>query len=1037
MLLIICSSAFGYWRYLVVFSEQQQQQFDNESTDIKKLEIDIEQSLTLVNSQSKLLSDIFNISPTVEGGSDNSVLPRDMDLLMPSGIVEVEFSDSRLEKLSSFIQFSLQNIANSKYISTSYLAWQHESQSFRFLSNDINNKAPADMLSWLALHAHKSKNNLNQSFITPPIKMKQMGTNKNYIIYSFIIQGKQYFVIAELDIALLPEARTAESQNLLWHTESGFLVQSNIEEQNNRYVLSNNPLLAVTALPQPIQQRIISRSVDLGTVELVSIGDGAQKLLRKYEVAHQQYGILFTKPAAGLKAQVLEQVGQEIIIILAMGLLLILVFYAIIVQLIARPTSRLIEYIEAQSSVFDTDTPDIPPGWFNWFEKIQSSFLDNRNLLSNLTNKNKELDLKVKDRTRELMQQTISKDRNLALNRAMMNTIPSSLYYKNVSGGYLGCNKAYEELIGVKENDLVAKTAMDLFTGEKAEQIELVEQKIIESNQVHIEQEWLTNKDGQDVLLRWLYSPITNTKGEVLGILGLGQDITEQDSTFKKLSTAVKDAERANQVKGDFIANISHEIRTPMNSIIGMLQLLDDTLDDPNQKGYTKVAETSAKSLLKVINNILDFSKGSAEKLQVESEVFSICSVLESSFANSTAKAMSKGVILDTQFPTEFPELFVGDEVKIGQIFTNLIGNAVKFTEQGSVIVTGKMLKQVGSKQTVQFEVRDTGIGIAEDQQQKVFEAFSQADNSVTRKYGGTGLGLTITYQLVQLLDGNIELASTVNEGTVFTLTFEFEQVAEQPKVPKLDKQWLYWDHKENVRSILHDKLAAYGITAKELDVTTAQPFEPSEAVLICRPEALEHMPEHILDDIKSQSLELQPVSYTLSPHSNLLANLPHYPMLTAPFNVQTMMLNVLQLRQILPDSKNHKVSSLAGLSVLVVEDNAVNQQVLSLMLENEQAGVYIVGNGLDALERLEKDKFDIVITDIQMPVMDGLTLAETIRVSGASYQEIPIIAVSAHTSEEDLTMSLESGINVHLTKPLIKEQLLESIKTQIGRAHV
>lgn len=1030
LLLLICCSIYGVLLYKSSLNQLRQQQFVNELTAIEKLDNQLEQSFLLVNNSGLFFSELFKTTFSAEQAASNFTDLYKMDLLTPGAVKNTSFSNQHIASMAAIAHTNLRSLSATNNIKNTFLAWQNNEQSFRYIPGNSSTGAPSDILIWLALHTHESKSNLNKAFIPPPVKVKSIGKNQSFMIYSFVNKEQQYFVIAELELQMPAISRTSQVEQLLWHSKSGFMVQSNIEEQNNRYILSSNPLLAVTALPPEVQKFVLfERGNNVQNTSQIVLSDGSEKLLTKRVIGEGNYEVLLTKPASNIQKQALIIVRESVLYVLLIALMSLLVFYFLAVKLLANPASKLIEYIERQSSVFETELPKIPMGWFQWFEKIQLSFQDNRNLLKNLTSKNKELDLKVKERTRELVQQTISKDRNLALNRAMMNTIPNNLYYKNVSGGFLGCNSAYENLVGIKEDDLVAKTAIDIFSPEQAERIESVEQKIIETNQVHIDQLWQKDSRGNDVLLRWLYSPITSSRGEVLGILGLGQDITEQENSFQELSQAMREVERANQVKGDFIANISHEIRTPMNSIIGMLQLLDDSISDPNQKNYTNVAQTSANNLLKVINSILDFSKASAEKLEVEAEVFSISEVLDSSFANSTSKAMLKGVILDAQFANGFPEFFIGDEVKLAQIFTNLIGNAVKFTDSGSVIVTGQLLETDGDKQKVQFKVTDTGIGIAEHQQQKVFEAFSQADTSVTRKYGGTGLGLTITYQLVQLLGGTIELDSKVNRGSTFTLTFELGHVDEQPEIELFDADWFYWDQEQNIETILQSKLATFGIHALPLPLSHKDLVFKKHAILFCRPEALEHLPVHILEFVKSQKIKLQPVSYTINQKPNLLAQYPHYPMLTAPFNVQTLMLNLLQKTQILPHKLVKNPASLPGLRILIVEDNKVNQQVLCLMLEKECEQVMVVNNGAEALVTMANNSFDIVITDIQMPVVDGLTLAKNIRQTVRNGNLIPIIAVSAHSSPADLNKSELAGIDVHLTKPINKNKLIQVIQ--------
>lgn len=1029
--LLLVSTLLSYWYYGVKFSELLQLEFRTEIRQVDQLNKELNSEFFALSSQGQLLTRLFE--QPENSTRANTGYAYQIDLMDAKKASLNIITQQEINAHYGIIKSTLSNLAVLNNVDGAFFVWQDASENFQLLSGQTDFSVPDKVLTWLALYSHQSKRLLERPFFSPPFKVAKTDSNKNYMIYSFVAGTKQFFIVLELKASTfkLEAFSDLKANAVLWHNDSGFLVSSNVESQVNKYILTTNPLLAVTSLPLSIQKLIIYQGVSKGgEVQQAMIGDEQAQVATRIGLADGSYQVLLFKPQLALHEKAKQGALKFGILIFLSGLLVVLIFLALILRLLAGPTSKLIEFIEQQSSVFETGTPRIPKGWFTWFEKIQLSFQDNRNLLQNLTEKNRELDTKVKSRTRELMQQTISKDRNIALNRAMMNTIPDSLYYKNVSGGYLGCNKAYEKLIGLSEELLVAKTASDIFTAEKAAEIERVEQIIISTNKVYVDQETIEQKDGSLKLVRWSYSPITNTQGEVLGILGIGQDITEQQASLKKLSVIAEEAERANQVKGEFIANISHEIRTPMNSIIGMLQLLQGSSTDSSQQSYIKIAETSARNLLSVINNILDFSKASADKLEVESEVFSISQVLESSFANSAPKAMQKGVILDTQLGPDFPELIKGDEIKLGQIFTNLIGNAVKFTEQGHVIVSAKLVEQNKFRQTLCFEVKDTGIGIAKSQQKKVFEAFSQADNSVTRQFGGTGLGLTITYQLVELLGGKIELESEEGVGSTFRLTFSFERVEEQPEITLVEAKWCFWDHDEQVRELLKNKLESFGLAAHMLDIEDKETKCPS-SVLICRPEALSFLPDTLIEQIKSSKLKLQPVSYTFNPNSGLLSELPHLPVLTSPFNVQSMMLNILQDQWVLPQSNDHQ-GELTGAKVLVVEDNKVNQQVLSLMLEADHAKVSLANNGAQALSMLAQDSFDIVITDIQMPVMDGLTLIKNIRALEGEVKDIPVVVVSAHTHDTDVSDSLSAGANKHLPKPINKGDLVEVIQSLV-----
>lgn len=1023
-MLLILSAGLAIRQYDLLLQEQIQHQFNTENDKLLEFNQALETQLSKLKAHGQLLKAALQSQQTVAEPNSGGKAYK-IDLVNKKSEQLNQVDQSIVGKNYPLIEQSLALLSDSSLIKNAFFVWQGRNQVLQFVSDDDSFQLPTEVLAWLTLHSHQNQKHLDTIFFSPPFKIAKTNRNRNYAIYSFQSKGTSLFLLLELtpDLFALDQALDIAASTVVWHSQSGFWVYSNVESQRNKYLLANNPLLAVTSLPLSMQKQIIYQQPNqVGKRSEVVVDQELQLLIVKNELSQGHYRVLMFKSLQGVKANVSAKALSYGLAIFCLGLAILVVFVVLIAKLLALPASKLVEFIERQSSVFEVHTPDIPKGWHLWFDKVQSSFQDNRDLLQSLTDKNKELDNKVKTRTRALMQQTISKDRNLALNRAMMNTIPDSLYYKNVSGGYLGCNQAYEQLINMSEAALVAKTASDIFPPQKAAAIEAVEQAIISQNKIHIEDELVCVDEHTKRHIRWLYSPITNSTGEVLGMLGLGQDITEQQANIEKLSLAAQEAQRANQVKGEFIANISHEIRTPMNSIIGMLQLLQESKLDSSQSRYIKIAETSATSLLSVINNILDFSKASAEKLEVEQEKFSLIQVLESAFANSAASAMEKGVIVDTLYDSDVPEFFIGDEVKLSQIFTNLISNAVKFTEQGSVLVKVKLVADSQQQQTLSFEIEDTGIGIAPEQQKKVFEAFSQADNSVTRKYGGTGLGLTITYQLVELLNGQIELNSEPGVGTKFSLSFDLTKVEQ---VPWQKPTWSCYYHEpdDNMTSLVKAKLTSLGLAPTPL------PHDEQEltGVLIARPEVLGQLPTYAIDKIMQRALLLQPLAYQYNSSELLLSKLPHLPVLTAPANVRTMLDNVASGKVMTPSQTVAKPKQLAGTKLLLVEDNAVNQQVLLLMLESEGAQVTVSNNGAEALEQLALEDFDVLLTDVQMPIMDGISL--TRKLSRDNHYQIPIIVISAHTSGADVAKSLAAGAQKHLSKPVNKTELIAVIR--------
>ena len=1018
----------GYWQYQINYSEQTRHYFNQEQVEIEQLSNEINQATISLAQQGNILQSVLdNIGNSygyIENNNSSSVSKVDLFTnKVQNGLLSKNSLINQFEPIVSASMLALNSLS---IVSNAFIAWQENDHEYEYMSHH-SNRNPIEVIKWLALHRNKIKALLGDVYTVPPIKAEVQ--NKSYIIYSLKSFNKTYHLVLELEFNV-KTLLEFDNETLIWHSESGFLVHSNIDNYLQKRAASNNPLLAVSFLPQTLRKFVLYEERDetpfIIRHELMESDE--QNIIAKANVAGGLYKVIMFKSNRYIVAEVIQKSSFLALVVFFTGLLVLISFYHLLVWKLAKPTSLLMEYIDNQSSIFETKAQEIPKGWHYWFNKIKLSFKDNRQLLTTLTDKNKELDQLVIARTKELMQQTVIKDRNLALNRSMMNSIPDLMYFKNVSGGYLGCNKAYEDYIGLSEDKIVAKTALDVLSPDIAQKVDILETNVIRSKTTQTEQALTFNAKGERLVIDWLLSPILGKDNEVLGILGLGRDVTEQESNITELSVAAAESERANQIKGEFIANISHEIRTPMNSIIGMLQLLDDTSQDSNQKSYIKIADNSARNLLSVINNILDFSKGNADKLEVEEEVFGLSSVLDSAFANSMAKAMRKGLILDTKLPMGLPEYVIGDHVKLGQIFTNLIGNAVKFTHLGSVVVSAREISSNNSHTRIEFKVSDTGIGIAKDKQKSVFDAFSQADSSVTREYGGTGLGLTIVYQLVEALGGEIELESEEKIGTTFTLTFEFGRILEQPQYDLIQHNWLYWDTDQTIIDLLQDKLASIGTHADLLNLKiTPEQFEIGNTILLCRLERLIELPEPILTLIKLRQLLLQPITFNIVTDNNLLSELPHFPLVTAPFNAQTMLLNIHQHQMIVPSKQRLQSSLLNGIKVLIVEDNEINQQVLSLILNAEKADITVVENGMKALSTLMNSEFDVVITDIQMPVMDGLTLAKKIR-ANEQLKNIPIIAVSAHANKADKIISKNVGINHYLTKPIDKNELFRAL---------
>ncbi|MCD4720212.1 MAG: response regulator [Desulfobacula sp.] len=403
----------------------------------------------------------------------------------------------------------------------------------------------------------------------------------------------------------------------------------------------------------------------------------------------------------------------------------------------------------------------------------------------------------------------------------------------------------------------------------------------------------------------------------------------------KDLVTARKNAEAANQAKSEFLANMSHEIRTPMNGVIGMLQLLSETRLSQEQQNFVESTRHSANALLVLINDILDFSKIEAGKLEIETIDFNIKNVMDAIVEILAPKAFEKGLELYYLIEKNVPHYLSGDSARIRQILINLIGNAIKFTDQGEIFVKIKLEKKIKDDFMLLFEIKDTGIGIPQGKIDKLFHLFTQVDASITRKFGGTGLGLSISKQLTELMNGKIGVTSELNKGSVFWFTI------------KLKKQ---------------KPGHAYDVADK-----TASAKEPYSA--------------------KSSNLKV---------------------------------------------TRNLQVTR--KFKILLAEDNIINQKVVSILLEKRGHSITIANNGQEALQLYEKELFDLILMDIQMPVMDGEKATLKIRsLEEKSKTHIPIIALTANAMKGDKERYLNLGMDSYVAKPIKKDLLLEAIYSVVS----
>jgi PAS domain S-box-containing protein len=680
---------------------------------------------------------------------------------------------------------------------------------------------------------------------------------------------------------------------------------------------------------------------------------------------------------------------------------------------------------------------------------------------------------------RRLAAQHAVLDNERRILRTFIDNVPDFMYIKDLESRFVVANKTVARWAGVeRQEDLIGKTDFDLCPRELAMNFYEDEQRVIRTRQAIFDREEVTSMDASSGPHYTLTTkvPLFDSEGHVTGIAGMGRDITsrkamedalresnrELQESIDRANQLAFEAEAANRSKSEFLANMSHEIRTPMNGVLGMNGLLLNSDLTPDQRHYAEVVDASAKSLLTVIDDILDFSKVEAGKLEIDTLDFNL-HVLMGDFAEMMSERLDeKQLEFVCAVAPDVAANLQGDPGRLRQVLLNLVGNAIKFTHHGEVVVRVGLISETDAEVRLRFSVRDTGIGIPADKQQMLFNCFTQVDASTTRRYGGTGLGLAICKKLVELMGGKIGVESKEGVGSEFWFTLRLGKQpagmpADCPKVPVKGTRILVVDDNATNREVLTAQMQSWGAAVIAVEsgatalaclryaVTTGTPFQVAVLDMMMPGMDGATLGRAILADDTLNPIPLVMMT-SLGQRGDAIRfkEIGFAAYLTKPvrqsdlYDCLVTVLTGEQQKQRGPLITRHSLQKTrrGNARILLVEDNSTNQEVAKGMLHRMGWHADVAPDGKEAVRALETKDYDLVLMDVQMPVMDGYEATRRIRdpKSMALNHDVPIIATTAHAMAGDAEKCLAAGMSDYIAKPIDPKILEKRVEKWLAR---